>query len=129
MARYYTVDQANKVLPHVRRLASAMMRLHNDIVALTDEIEGVLEKSRYDSGSRAASKIVVLFGHYESVMKALQELGVQVKDPGTGLCDFPARYDGRDILLCWKVGEAQVEWWHDLTSGFRGRRHVRELRL
>jgi hypothetical protein len=129
MSQYYTVAQANKALSRVRPLASAMMRAHNEIVALSDEIEGVLEKSRFDSGSPAASRIVLLFSQFETIMKALQTLGVQVKDPGTGLCDFPARHNGRDILLCWKVGEAHVEWWHDLTTGFKGRRHVRELQL
>jgi hypothetical protein len=128
MALYFTVGEANKVLPQVRPLVATMMRLHSEIVVLSDKVETVLEKSRFDSGSRAASELAMLFIRYERVMKQINTIGVQVKDPGSGLCDFPARYEGRDILLCWKAGEAQVEWWHDLSSGFRGRRHISELR-
>lgn len=127
MSLYFTVGEANKLLPRVRPLATTVMQLHSKIVALSDEIESVLEKSRFDSGSRAASEMVLLFQRYEAAMKKLQYIGIQVKDPATGLCDFPARYDGREILLCWKVGETEVEWWHDHTSGFRGRRHISEL--
>ena len=127
MTLFYTVVQANRILPKVRPLAIAMMRCHREIVVLSDAVEEVLEKSRFDSGSRDASRLVMLFEKYENVMKQLRALGVQVKDPGAGLCDFPARHNGQEILLCWKVGEARVEWWHDLTSGFRGRRHISEL--
>lgn len=127
MSLYFTVGEANKVLPQIRPLATTLMRLHSEIVALSEAVQGVLEKSRLDSGSRTAGELVMRFNHYEQVMKQINRLGVQVKDPGTGLCDFPARFEGRDILLCWKVGEAQVEWWHDLTGGFRARRHVSEL--
>lgn len=127
MALYFTVHEANRLLPQVRPLATALMRFHSEIVALSGEVEGVLEKSRYDSGSHTASKLVMHFNRYEKVMKQLQSMGVQIKDPASGLCDFPAHYDGREILLCWRVGETEVEWWHDLSSGFRGRRHISEL--
>ena len=54
----------------------------------------------------------------------LDELGVQIKDPDTGLLDFPARRDGRDVLLCWRVGEAGVTHWHGLEEGFAGRKPI-----
>jgi len=127
MSPYFTVGEANKLLPQVRSLATTIMRLHGEIVELSGMVTSVLEKSRFDSGSRAASELVMHFDRYERLMKQMNILGVQVKDPVSGLCDFPARYEGRDILLCWQVGEAEVEWWHDLASGFRGRRHVSEL--
>ncbi len=127
MAFYFTVQEANRLLPKVRPLAATLMRCHSEIVALRSEVESVLEKSRFDSGSPAASELVMKFSRYEKAMQQLQSLGVQIKDPATGLCDFPARHNGREILLCWKVGEAEVGWWHDLSSGFRGRRHISEL--
>lgn len=129
MALYFTVHEANRLLPQVRPLATALMNLHSEIVALSGEVAGVLEKSRFDSGSLTASQLVMYFSRYEKVMKQIQSIGVQIKDPASGLCDFLAHYEGREILLCWKVGEAEVEWWHDLSSGFRGRRHISELGL
>jgi hypothetical protein len=53
---------------------------------------------------------------------ALEAAGVQVKDMDEGLVDFPARHAGRDILLCWKVGEPAVSYWHGLDEGFAGRK-------
>lgn len=127
MSSYFTVTEANRLLPKVRTLATEMVNAHRKIVVLTNQVESVLEKSQYDSGSRSASELVMLFDRFESVIKQLQDMGLQIKDPSIGLCDFPARYNGQDILLCWKLGETAVEWWHDIESGFRGRRHVSEL--
>jgi hypothetical protein len=50
--------------------------------------------------------------------------GVQVKDPDTGLIDFPAEIDGEPALLCWRVGEERIEFWHTLDGGFAGRRPI-----
>jgi hypothetical protein len=60
----------------------------------------------------------------ERIVAELTRLGVQVKDPDTGLVDFPARRGGEDVLLCWQAGEDAVSWWHDLESGFAGRRPI-----
>lgn len=52
----------------------------------------------------------------------LEALGVQLKDYERGLIDFPSLRDGRVILLCWQLGEGdQLEWWHDVDTGFAGR--------
>ena len=51
-------------------------------------------------------------------------IGVDVKDPATGLLDFPSIRNGERVLLCWRAGEPAVEWWHGLTDGFAGRRRI-----
>ncbi|MFQ5700243.1 MAG: DUF2203 domain-containing protein [Acidobacteriota bacterium] len=55
------------------------------------------------------------------LIRQADDLGVQIKDIGTGLVDFPARLHGRDILLCWRIGESKVRFWHDPEAGFVGR--------
>jgi len=57
-------------------------------------------------------------------LETLEELGVQVKDADAGLVDFPARREGRPVLLCWRLGEDEVAYWHDLVEGFAGRKPV-----
>jgi hypothetical protein len=52
----------------------------------------------------------------------MDEIGVQVKDLEKGLLDFPAVMDGRDVLLCWKLGEKEIGYWHTPEDGFAGRR-------
>ena len=59
-----------------------------------------------------------------AAITAITDLGVQVKDLDTGLVDFPTFYRGEEVLLCWRLGEAGIEYWHDLTSGFRGRQAI-----
>lgn len=54
----------------------------------------------------------------------LLELGVIVKDADLGILDFPALHDGEIVLLCWRVGEESVGYWHGMTDGFAGRRPI-----
>ena len=57
----------------------------------------------------------------------LIHLGVQVKDTAVGLVDFPALYGGEEVLLCWRVDEDRVEYWHSLEEGFAGRKPIELL--
>jgi hypothetical protein len=56
------------------------------------------------------------------LLAELDELGVQVKDMDSGLLDFPAVVEGEQALLCWRVGEPRIAWWHSPEAGFGGRR-------
>ena len=58
----------------------------------------------------------------------IDELGVTLREIETGLIDFPALANGRQIWLCWRLGEGDVEWWHELGDGFGGRQALLELR-
>ena len=128
-ARTFTPTEANSALAEVRPLAERMI----EIRARLGELE---------SEQREAVRIVAGNGHGNAVGEArspefnglvaeleecvdrLSELGVQVKDVESGLLDFPSSRDGADVLLCWRVGEESVEWWHGLEDGFAGRRRV-----
>jgi hypothetical protein len=57
-------------------------------------------------------------------LRRFEEHGVQVKDIDTGLIDFPTEIDGEPALLCWRVGEERIEYWHTLEGGFAGRRPI-----
>jgi hypothetical protein len=56
----------------------------------------------------------------------IEAIGVQVKDLETGLLDFPCKIEGETVLLCWKMGEPRIEFWHTLDAGFRGRQPLDE---
>ncbi|MBA3533932.1 MAG: DUF2203 domain-containing protein [Ardenticatenales bacterium] len=127
MPKYYTVEEANVALPRLEALVTELLATHNRIMAMRPEIEGVLAKSHANSGSAAASRMVLDFGRVETILSKINKMGVEVKDASTGLCDFTALHQGREIYLCWRFGEPRVEWWHELHTGFGGRRHVDEL--
>lgn len=60
----------------------------------------------------------------QEAVEAITELGVQIKDLEIGLIDFPTLFRGREVLLCWKMGETNIQFWHGLDEGFRGRKKI-----
>jgi hypothetical protein len=80
--------------------------------------------SGYAVNDARTDEFVAAAAELESYVDRLVSLGVQVKDPDTGLVDFPALRHGEDVLLCWRAGEDSVEFWHDLESGFAGRQPI-----
>jgi hypothetical protein len=104
---FYTPEQANKALPEVIRIVSRIVELKNQI----DSSEGYNRSEQMDELSLQISK--------------LEEKGIELKDMDTGLIDFPAKRFDDKVYLCWKLGEPEVLYWHDLTSGFRGRRPLK----
>ncbi len=69
-----------------------------------------------------------LASEIRAIVRSIDELGVEVKDLDQGLIDFPSQRRGREIYLCWKLGEGdRVAWWHPVETGYAGRRPIREL--
>jgi hypothetical protein len=63
----------------------------------------------------------------EALMREIAELGAEVKDPDQGLIDFRAQRRGREVYLCWKLGEGdRISFWHDLDAGFAGRKIIED---
>ena len=75
-----------------------------------------------NGGNRPAALAVEEFEEFQSILLELKGLGVLLKDIDMGLVDFPSRRDGREIYLCWRKGEPRVAFWHDMDSGYAGRR-------
>jgi hypothetical protein len=80
--------------------------------------------SGYAVGEAGTDEFEALATELENCVARLTDLGVHVKDPDIGLLDFPARRESEDVLLCWRVGEDEVGWWHDLEEGYTGRRPI-----
>jgi hypothetical protein len=57
-------------------------------------------------------------------VQELVELGVEPKNGPEGLIDFPSEMEGRPVYLCWKLGEPEVLFWHELDAGFAGRQSL-----
>jgi hypothetical protein len=127
--RTFTPSEANSALPEVRPLAERMVRVRARLGELESEQREVVKlvagNGHGDGIGEARSPEYARLGReLEECVRGLDTLGVQVKDVETGLLDFPARREGEDVLLCWRVGEDAVEWWHRLEDGFAGRRPV-----
>jgi len=124
--KLFTLSEANAMLPTVRRITAAISRAHNEIAALQESARVAADKAILGGGFMAEGPQYVtdLISLAEQAGK-LEALGVQLKDYGRGLVDFPSMREGRVVLLCWQLGEGdRIEWWHDLETGFAGRQPI-----
>jgi len=127
--RHFTPDEANAALAEVRPLVERMVearRAHAAALERQEELEGHI---RGNGGgippatlAEAAAEVDAEGRKLTRIVAELGELGVQVKDPDEGLVDFPALRRGETVLLCWKLGEDEIRYWHGLEDGFAGRR-------
>ena len=82
----------------------------------------------HDDGLRLAHlRMQGLIDQMQAAVVRLDELGVVLRDIETGLIDFPALVNGRQIWLCWRLGEAEIDYWHELSSGVAGRERIINL--
>ena len=119
--RYFTLEEANTALPGLRALVAPMLAARERIVAAQPELWPVLEKAASNGGSAKATAVLDDFETLRRSVKAIEGLGIVLKDINTGLVDFLSERDGRDVYLCWRFDEPKVAFWHDLEAGFAGR--------
>lgn len=122
--RRFTVEQANKSLPLVRRITTDIVRTHGQAVHIQQDIERSDAKKRSDLQSQLEQAMHRL----EDLVDELAEVGCELKDYQSGLIDFTGRHRGHDVCLCWKLGEEKIAYWHEMDSGFAGRQPVSTLR-
>jgi hypothetical protein len=129
VARVFTPEEANEALAEVRPLAERMVQARHSLAAAARRQRELVIRIAGNGGDLspgdvrdAAAAVEREVATIAECVAALEAAGVQVKDMDEGLVDFPARHAGRDILLCWKVGEPSVSYWHGLDEGFAGRK-------
>jgi len=124
--KIFTVQEANQAIPHLSRILTKVRdrwRFLNDHAR--KPAWSLEEYNIVQEGPVSPDYFQALLS-VRRALKEVEEIGAQVKDIPTGLVDFPARLFGKDVLLCWRLGEAQVRFWHDLESGFAGRQPLPE---
>ena len=123
-SRKFTVQQANSTLPLVKRIVGDVVRVNADAVKIQEAMEITKESKKQtelqkDLESKAA--------RMNELIGELSGIGVELKDPAIGLIDFIGRHQGRDVYLCWKLGEESIGFWHDLQAGVAGRKPINTL--
>jgi hypothetical protein len=125
MQRLFTVDEANRTLPLVRRIVEDVVRQHRiwrekilelDLVA--SSIRAEEPRLRAEVLEKEAQELAREIDGYQ---RELEELGIQLKDRRLGLVDFPSDLAGKRVLLCWRLGETEVQFWHEEDAGYSGR--------
>jgi hypothetical protein len=127
------VEEANRVLPEVRRLTGRIVELTAQLPELEDELRIAEYRSRRTeaaAGDRrrhedAAARLRSAEEELVDIVGRLDELGVQLKDASIGLVDFLSYHEGELVELCWKLGEDEVGHWHRIGEGYAGRKPIR----
>ena len=132
MTTFYSIDDANAALIEVEPILSALRDERHELIRLRDRTLA----GRADGGDaaevkaeerRLRLKMQGLIDQMQAGVVRLDELSVTLRDIETGLIDFPALVAGRQVWLCWRLGEGPVEWWHELETGFGSRQRLIDL--
>jgi hypothetical protein len=133
MDRLFTVDEANRMLPLVRRIVSDAVRDYWRWQNKVEEFEVAALRSTIDNPDEAAEQLQVevtrLAEEIDGYIQELNDLGVLFKGFDTGLVDFASEIEGRPVLLCWQLGEESVGYWHERDAGFIGRQPLSKLQV
>lgn len=120
--RHFTLEEANALLPEVRDLLLQIKEHREHLIVDFHQAQPALKQARQNGGGHEAHAYLTDVQQLNARIEALLRLGVQLKDIDRGLVDFPAWREGEEILLCWHLGEEEIRFWHDLQSGFPGRK-------
>jgi hypothetical protein len=132
MARFFTLREAQALLPQIERLLRAAVEAKSQADEVDLEMQALAARIAMSGGieidpARVAARKVEKIRAYHRVHEAVEEIqgaGVLIKDLDSGLIDFPALLGEREVYLCWKLGEPRIEYWHSTDEGFAGRKPI-----
>ena len=122
--QHFTVEHANKTLPLVRKIVEDVVDQHRRWRETILELDLASQAGEPDESPRVEELVRQardLSRELDGYQRELRDLGVQLKDPRLGLVDFPSEIGGRTVLLCWRLGEPEVQFWHEVNAGYAGR--------
>jgi hypothetical protein len=140
---FYDFDKADAKLPELRETLLRLRDQREEIVGVRDRIvelnapaltgapgaapPGLTPTEVAEETQRLRMKMQGLVDQMQAAVIAVDGWGIQLRDIPTGLVDFPALSGGRQIWLCWRLGEEKVQWWHEASEGFDSRRRMEDL--
>jgi hypothetical protein len=128
----FTLDEAQALLPVLEALLNRAIEGKKAAESIEGRMQDLARKIFLSGGllvdiPRVRRQRAALESHLQAAKDSVAEIdaiGVQVKDLDTGLLDFPCEIDGEIVLLCWKLGENRIDYWHTVEDGFRGRQPI-----
>ncbi len=157
MTRFFDLDEANQLVPEVRTILEGLRDERAELIRLRDQLlfiesaadtpsqtpteasrrgttrQGGRDDDEAEAPGRTNERRVLrlrmqgVIDQMQAGVARIDELGITLREIETGLIDFPALVAGRQVFLCWRLGEDDVAWWHELGDGFGGRQALADL--
>lgn len=144
MPDFYDIDRANARLPELSETLQILRGLRSEVIALRDRIVELNAPWAIAGAAGSASAAargpevdeetrvlrMRLQGMVDQMQAAAAQIdawGIQLRHIESGLVDFPALVSGRPVWLCWRLGEPEIGWWHEITEAFDSRRRLEDL--
>jgi hypothetical protein len=121
--KHYSRDEARSLLPQIREWLGQLVHQRERISKLEKRLGDLLGKG-HDVGGPTSNEFVKYLAHFKRLLHEFQKREIQVKDIDRGLIDFPAIIGGREVFLCWEQDEDDIEFWHELDTGYAGRERL-----
>jgi hypothetical protein len=122
-SKHYTIEEARALLPEIRQWLAQIGTLEQRLSELDARLRS-LAASGNDVGGDSVNASVKARAELQTVAQKFESREIYIKDLERGLIDFPALRNGKEVFLCWEKGEEEIEFWHDLDSGFPGRERL-----
>jgi hypothetical protein len=121
--KHYTRDEARKLLPQVIEWLAELQSARDLLTHLDEQVSKGVSMGE-DLGGETVNRYVRTLGKVKDILQRFRTREIQIKDLDRGLIDFPAYVGGKEVFLCWEKGEEDIEFWHDLTTGYAGRERL-----
>ena len=118
--KHYTREEATALVPQLRQWLDQLREHQGELQHCDQRIEGMMVSGN-DLGGDLVNRWIRTLASMQSILAEFQRREIQIKDIERGLLDFPAILGGREVFLCWEQDEDNVEFWHELDSGYAGR--------
>ncbi|HWF19144.1 MAG TPA: DUF2203 domain-containing protein, partial [Verrucomicrobiae bacterium] len=118
--KHYSREEARALLPQLRKWLEQLASLNVEFEKNERRLAGLLASGQ-DTGGSLVNTSVKLQGEIRWLFREFQEREIFIKDLDRGLIDFPAIVGGKEVFLCWEKDEDDIEYWHDIDSGFASR--------
>ncbi len=121
--RFFTVREANELLPFLSPRVTDLRGVHRELSARCAQAPSSQE-IMLNGGTLVPKHYLALVSKLQSLVEDISACGCHLKDLDSGLVDFPTLWEGREVYLCWKLGEPYVGYWHEIEAGFAGRQSL-----
>lgn len=121
--KHYTREEARALLPQIRQWLARLNALRKDLEKFDKRLSGMTGQGN-DIGGETVNQWIRTLASMQEMLMEFQRREIFIKDLERGLIDFPAIMADREVFLCWESDEDDVEFWHDLETGYGGRERL-----